>query len=151
MKCWSLFNDVLCPQDTVPIFSPQWAKLQKYLEGGFKANWANSRSSNHWLVKFIMSIYSGITLLPSPRGTRWHTVGLTEWTSTLKPDVNSKIIPGGLNTCVYSDINPVPVTEGNSMDIHSHRRLNEHQPSNLTWAVALNNWHLEDHFMKIGL
>ena len=93
-----------------------------------------------------MSIYSGITLLASPRGTRWHTVGLTEWTSTLKPDVNSKIVPGGLDTRVYSGINPVPVTEGDSTDIHSHRRLNEPQPSNLTWTVALNNWHLEDHF-----
>ena len=32
------------PQNTVPNISPQWAKLQKYLEGSFKANWANSRS-----------------------------------------------------------------------------------------------------------
>ena len=67
MKYWSFFNDVLCPQDTVPIISPKWDKLQIYLEGGFKANWANSRSSIHWLVKFIMSIYSGITLLASPK------------------------------------------------------------------------------------
>ena len=93
-----------------------------------------------------MSIYWGITLLASPRETRWHTVGLTEWTSTLKPDVNSKIVLGGLDTRVHSGINPVPVTKRDSTDIHSHRRLNARQPSNLTWTVALNNWHLEDHF-----
>ena len=73
--------------------------------------------------------------------------GRTDWMNIdSQPDVNSKIVPGGLDTRVYSGINPVPVTEGDSTDIHSHRRLNEPQPSNLTWTVALNNWHLEDHF-----